>query len=259
MKIRDQDLRDLTGDRESPGGTSPGNCPEPESWVRLAADEITGKEREELLLHLESCSDCSAEMRVALSLRRLTQGLEAGVAETESPQEASRLVAGEPEPSEPLGSPEPMRPATPMPPRGVRPPRSWWPQLAAAAVVVLMAVGGLQLWRINTDEADPGRPGGERLREAGGVVTPASGSVLERAPTNLAWPPEVGATAYRVTLFTSGAEPLWSSEAVTGTEISVPAEVRERMEAGGAYFWIVEVEGSVRRGRLGPFELSLEP
>ncbi|MDY7092309.1 MAG: hypothetical protein SX243_04970 [Acidobacteriota bacterium] len=255
MKIRDQDLRDLAGDAPSPG-----ECPQPEAWVRLAAEEITGKEREELLLHLESCADCSAEMRVALSLRRLTEGLESEVAAAESPEEAS--ASEPPEASEvpdPYGSREPLRPATPMPPRGVRAPRRWWPQLAAAAVVVLMAVGGLQLWRVNTGDVDPGPPGGERLREATGAVTPAPGSVLEQAPSTLSWPPEVGATAYRVTLFASDAEPLWTSEAVAVSEISLPAAVQERLEAGGAYFWIVEVEGSVRRGRLGPYELSLEP
>lgn len=256
MKMRDQDLRDLAS-QEPP----PAECPEPEVWVQLALGEITGKEREELLLHLEDCSDCSAEMRVALSLRRLTEGAESSQEASESPDEAS---ANAPASSGPYGAPEPLRPATPMLPRGVRAPRSWWPQLAAAAVVLLMAVGGLQLWRVNTGVVEPGvddagPAGSERLREAGGAVTPASGSVLESAPATFAWPSELGATAYRVTLFASDAEPLWVSEAVTASEVEVPAAVRARLQPGGAYFWTVEVEGSVRRGRLGPYELSLEP
>jgi hypothetical protein len=89
------------------------------------------------------------------------------------------------------------------------------------------------------------------------AAVPADGVVLETAPTELSWPPELGARGYRVKLFQGDGQPAWESETLAAASTPVPGAVREQVAAGGSWYWTVEVEGPAQRRRLGPFWFRL--
>jgi hypothetical protein len=89
------------------------------------------------------------------------------------------------------------------------------------------------------------------------AAAPADGAVFETPPDTLSWPPELGARGYRVKLFRGDGQPAWESTTVVAASLAVPADVRERMAAGGSWYWTVEVEGPAQRRRLGPFWFRL--
>lgn len=241
MKTDDPSLRRLFLHEEPPA-----ECPPVADLVRLAAGELEPERREAILEHLETCSLCAQEVRVARSLDAFSERLSERLSErfSDLPEsDGADLGAA----SEPL----------PGPGRPVQRVRGWWAGLAAAALVVL-AVGTLELWRHDLREVGEGTAG-ERVRAAEEQVSPPAGAALPAAPATFRWPPQVGASAYRVTLFDAAAEPLWHSPSTVSATVALPPEVGTSLEPGGAYFWIVDVEGDVRQTRLGPYELRLEP
>jgi hypothetical protein len=93
----------------------------------------------------------------------------------------------------------------------------------------------------------------------GDRVVPAPDLELTEAPTHLAWPPQAGATGYRVVIFDARAERLWESPLLVGPELDVPPEARAVLRTGATYLWLVEVEGQAARRELGPYRFTLSP
>ena len=237
MKTDDQSLGKLFLDQEPPGH----ECPPAADLVRLVAGELGEERREAILEHLESCSLCAQEVRVARSLEGFSEHLAERLDET---TEASEAEA------------DPDRGGTVR--SGPWTTRAWWPAAAAAAMIVLL-LGAFQLWRVDTPTQVPdGGTGSEQVRAPAEEVSPAAGARLAVAPEKLRWPAQVGATGYRVTLYDASAQPLWQSSTGIGTELELPADTLARLAPGGDYFWVVDVAGDVRRTRLGPFEFHLE-
>jgi hypothetical protein len=95
------------------------------------------------------------------------------------------------------------------------------------------------------------------LAEEGARVTPPSGSELASAPAQFEWPPRPGAAGYRVQLFDASGAEVWRSERLTVPRVELPPPERDKIRAGGAYFWRVEVDGSPEKMFLGPFTFQL--
>ncbi|HKF44801.1 MAG TPA: hypothetical protein VKJ00_07815 [Thermoanaerobaculia bacterium] len=136
--------------------------------------------------------------------------------------------------------------------RESRPARSARLRWAAAAAVLVAAVGAALLWR--SSDREEGFRG--RAREGPGV-TPAEGSNLAGPPDAFAWPPRPGAEGYSVRLFAAGGDRLWEADAGTALRVELPQAMRSRLKPGEAYFWSVEVRMPTGAERLGPFSFTL--
>jgi len=120
--------------------------------------------------------------------------------------------------------------------------RAW---LGAGLVAAL--VGAVGLFPL----LERGRVGDERGGQV--AVQPADGIVLEAAPWELRWPPQLGARRYRVKLFGADGTPVWESGPETEPRAVLPPEMRGGLRPGGSWYWTVELEGPVQRRRMGPF------
>ncbi len=80
---------------------------------------------------------------------------------------------------------------------------------------------------------------------------------MSDSPRLFNWPDQAGAVGYRLRIFDAGAELLWSSGQLDQSTCRLPVEIARRLSAGRSYSWTVEVEGSVQRGELGPFDFLL--
>lgn len=127
-----------------------------------------------------------------------------------------------------------------------RVPRAAW---AAAAAVAVVALTGA-LWLGSGREERPAADSARRAAPAA-AVQPAADAVLDRPPESFAWPRHAGATGYRVRLYDEAAVLIWESPEVSTA--SVPLADPPPLEAGGAFFWTVEVGGPAARARLGPY------
>jgi hypothetical protein len=139
--------------------------------------------------------------------------------------------------------------------RRLSPPRRARPWAVAAGIAVLVAATLTWLLLV----PPPGREGGpEVLRGDATTVRPADGATLASPPTELSWPPQTGATGYRVEIRSAAGADVYRSDLRDGTSLTLPTDVVADLEPG-AYFWVVEVEGPVARPRLGPFWWTLAP
>lgn len=133
------------------------------------------------------------------------------------------------------------------------PGRRRWFALAAAAVLAVAALGILLLRQVPEIES---AERGSAPRAAG--LTPPDAAALNEPPAHFAWPATAGAEGYRLKLFRDSGDILWESDRFGATQIELPPDRRALLERGRSYFWVVEVEGSLERTRLGPFTFRVE-
>ena len=84
------------------------------------------------------------------------------------------------------------------------------------------------------------------------AVSPAPDAVLEAPPEELRWPADPRQGGYRVRIFDAGGELLLERSVAGATgSLRLEEDERVRLEAGAAYFWVVDAEtGSSER--IGP-------
>ncbi len=121
----------------------------------------------------------------------------------------------------------------------------------AAAAVLLAAAGALILQRSERPvDALRGKP-------PAAAVEPADGRTLAEPPSTLRWPAQPEAEGCRVRLFASSGDTLWDADARNLDRIELPQAVRTRIQAGGSYYWTVEVRLPLGRQRLGPYSFTI--
>lgn len=128
--------------------------------------------------------------------------------------------------------------------------RRWIPLAAAAAAI---AVIGLLIGRARGPAPSVERGRAERIA---GLV-PADGAELPEAPARFAWPPSERAEAYRLRIYRDSGDAVWTSAPTVVPSVELPGEARTRLAGGGAYYWVIEVEGSADVSRLGPFSFRV--
>jgi len=131
--------------------------------------------------------------------------------------------------------------AHPMP-RTSRRLQAWWPLLAAAAALVIVA----GLWRVQ-------RPVCEATLNANLHVEPKRGSITSSAiaatvtdkALGASWSPAPDARTYRVRLLASDGQLLFERE-ISDTSIVIPTDSLTRPEPGGSIYWQVEALNDLR-------------
>jgi hypothetical protein len=194
-----------------------------EVFERLMTGQLTAFERSGVLRHLDECAECSRIYDGLTELERGARAFDHGVpaagAETRT-----------------------------------RPRRVAWVGLAAAAA---MAVTVLLPWRawLATSAAPPV----DTLRGGAALAGPELVAPVGRvaAVPRFTWDPVSDALSYRVELYDSDAEPLWTSPGTTQPEMAWPPAV---VAAPGLYYWrvVATVDGGVETliSGLEPFELT---
>jgi hypothetical protein len=130
--------------------------------------------------------------------------------------------------------------------------RRWIPLAAAAAAI---AVIGLLLARSPASSPSAERGRAERVP---GLV-PADGAELADPPARFAWPPSERAEAYRLKIYRDSGDAAWAGAATAAPFLELPPDARARLSAGGAYYWVIEVESSSGTSRLGPYSFRIAP
>jgi hypothetical protein len=127
--------------------------------------------------------------------------------------------------------------------------RRW---MSVAAVAAVLAIVGVLLAR------GPGQaPSAERGSVArDSAVVPNDGEVLLEPPSRLQWPSRSEAETYRAKLYRDSGELVWDSGTMSAASTELPADVRNRLETG-AYYWVVETEGSRGPERSGPYSFRV--
>jgi hypothetical protein len=204
------------------------DCPTADQLFAFATGAAGAPERERLADHVAGCGACAEEVRLIRSLEPWSEGL------------ARRLGEA---------------------PRSIRPARSRWFRrpsvgLALAAVLALAVVGGELLTRAHRVPVPD--DSGVRGSSAEPSVSPPPDAVLQQPPERFAWPLQPGATSYRLRLFDEEASLLWESPAVAQPGADFPETESAVLRPGASYFWVVEVEGQVRRRQLGPWWFRVE-
>ena len=198
----------------SPGSSA---CPGDETLAALAVGELAGEERERVVDHLVGCRRCVESYQTLRELHR----------------EASQ--------SKPIAAP-------------MTPGRGRWARSALAVAALALAALGLSYWVGVVPISEPSDLA-MQLRNSVAIereITPVDGAIGP-APLFLAWPPQVGATGYRVVLFDAAAESIWESDVSSEVRLSLPEAVVSALRAGESYFWVVRTRGLAERSELGPF------
>ncbi len=205
------------------GARAGGACLSDEVVQRAARGELESDERDKVIDHLISCSDCAEAVQVVRSLNGW-----------------AREAAGE----------KIRRRIVPFEKR----------RLLAFAAVALLAVATGIVWETQRRGVAP-RPEVLRGPDASQPtveLSPRDGEKLHEPPQTLSVlvPPDPG-SRYVTTLFDSDLAPIWRSEESGSLVFEVPALVRNGLKVGRCYHWrVAEVQGS--SGRTWPlwsFEL----
>ena len=126
-----------------------------------------------------------------------------------------------------------------------------WVTVAAA---VLMAVGlSWMLWR--RPVVDSVYRGVEPTIR----VSPSSGAVLDRAPTELRWMAAELVESYQVVLYDFESTQIWESPRVREPVITLPRAVLDRLQPGRRYYWRVVYWRGIERQPSALFQFQVAP
>jgi hypothetical protein len=230
-------------------------CPPPESWLEEELAARTPEERRLLEAHAAHCPACAAERDLA---RDFDAGAEAaGVRAEDVAFVVSRLEAASPVRTRESARVVPFRaPRQAAPPPQAAPPLAApsrmrdWRRLAAAAVVILAAGLGFQLFRPAAPPLPAPQSGG--VVRGGEVEAVSPLGEVAGIPAELRWTPRPGASSYRVRLSAVDDTVLWEAT-VTAPPARLPAEVIRTLHRAVVYVWSVEALGPAGE-RLGASE-----
>ncbi len=204
-------------------------CPAPEAILALVRREGEEDGRLALLDHVMACAECRSEFELLRAIERA--GNKAGVPEVQAP-EAVAAVSGQDRPARVVGHIAWRR---------------WAPLLAAAAVVLVVALGpGRQLWQ---RAPEPVRGGVESF----GLIAPAEAGSATSSVAFL-WHSSPEAERYTLEVLTGGGAVVLSRTTTdTAATVTLPANL-----APGDYRWWVTAtapDGSTTRSGLRALRL----
>jgi hypothetical protein len=219
-------------------------CPPPEAWLEEELAARTPEERRRLEAHAAHCPACAAE-------RDLARDFDAGAAGV--PAEDVAFVVSRLETASPVRVRDGARVVPFRAPQRTAPVPSRsrdWRRLAAAAVVILAAGLGFQLFRPSAPPLPAPQTGG--VVRGGEVEAVSPVGEVAGLPAELRWMPRPGASSYRVRLSTVDDTVLWETT-VPAPPARLPAEVVRTLHRAVVYVWSVEALGPAGE-RLGASE-----
>ncbi len=187
-------------------------CPTPEAILGLVQRQGDEEQRLSVLDHVMACAACRQEFELLRAIQR------AGVqAATEARTPETVAVGGAP--GRVVGH--------------IRW-RGWAPIAAAAAVVLVLALGpGRRLWQPG---AEPVRGGGESLA----LVAPADAAMPSGAPLAFVWHRVPGAERYTLELLTGGGVLALSR---TTTDTTLTLSLPPNLAPGDYRWWVIATAG----------------
>lgn len=207
-----------------PAGERCEDCPDPGRLWAAVRLELPAEERRRIVQHLAVCTACAEDWRVTWKLSQEQQG-------TEAPSNGE-LIPG---------------PWTRI--------QEAWPQVAAAALVVLAVGTGGFVFHKAPESSFRGHS--EQTAQQAEGVTP-DGAVLPRDEFVLRWPATEGAE-YELLVMTESGVRLATKSGLRESEFRVPLEKLGEVPSGTQLHWHVTVFGGVERERvLGPFSTVIE-
>jgi hypothetical protein len=221
-------------------------CPPPEAWLQEELADRTPEERRRLEAHAAHCPACAAE-------RDLARDFDAGAAGVRAEDVAfvvSRLEAASPVQTRESARVVPFRPVRQTAPQATPSRMRDWRRLAAAAVVILAAGLGFQLFRPAAPPLPTPQSGG--VVRGGEVEAVSPLGEVAAIPGELRWTPRPGASSYRVRLSAVDDTVLWEAT-VPAPPARLPAEVVRTLHRAVIYIWSVEALGPAGE-RLGVSE-----
>ncbi len=186
-----------------------GACPAPEAILALVRRQGDEEQRLARLDHVMACAACRNEFELLRAIERAGAQAEQGETRT-----ADTVAVGA------------------APGRGVGHItwRRWAPIAAAAAVVLVLALGpGRRLWEPGTE---PVRGGGESVA----LVAPADAAMPSDAPLAFVWHRAPGAERYTLELLTGGGV-LALSRTTADTALTVP--LPPNLAPGDYRWWVI--------------------
>lgn len=200
-----------------PAGERCEDCPDPGRLWAAVRLELPAEERRRIVQHLAVCTACAEDWRVTWKLSQEQQG-------TEAPSNGE-LIPG---------------PWTRI--------QEAWPQVAAAALVVLAVGTGGFVFHKAPESSFRGHS--EQTAQQAEGVTP-DGAVLPRDEFVLRWPATEGAQ-YKLVVMTEDGETLEEGRELQEAEFHVPPEVLQDCPSGSTILWQVEVADPVKGTELSP-------
>jgi len=207
MKTNDRELKRAYREFiQNTSATRTKDCPAPEEIWSLFAGRRSRKRKGRMMDHITTCSSCFREFEAFLEISRAEGNL---IDELQS-RFRSRL-------------------------RKVPGPMAW--RYATAFLIVIAIVAAAML---STKWLGPTKRPEERGRLSGQLrlLAPGQEPAL-RAPLLFRWEGAARSEYYIVEIFADSLLPFWKSAQLTGTSYELPSPVKEKMERGKSYFWML--------------------
>jgi len=207
MKTTERELKRAYREyiQNSPGPRTE-DCPAPGEIWSLFAGETPGKRKAGMVEHITACSSCFREFEAFLEMSRAEENL-----------------ANE------------VRPHLPSQMRAAPLPLVWRYVTAFLALIVILAAAMLSTkWLGLTKRPEErGRLSGQ-LR----LLSPGPRPTL-RVPLIFRWEEVARPEYYIIEIFDDSLLPFWKSPQLTGFSYELPSPVKEKMERGKSYFWML--------------------
>jgi hypothetical protein len=231
MRIDRDSLRDLfQGYVDSKRPPCRRNCPPSTAMAGSFEPSASVRDKKRIIDHISACSYCRDEFMLLVELRR---------AEAEPLAEEGEALPSELRPKITKG-------------KGPRHPLLW--QYASVLIGLGLAFTSFIVLVQRKELSEIRRTSG------GGILTlaPEIDQALS-GPIVFRWLADPDAEYYVMELFDRALLPVWVSEKIHGTQMSIPPEVRSRLEYGQAYFWMISAyaqEAVIKESRLARFSIS---
>lgn len=240
MKLTEAELKELYRRRTARLVRGPAECLTEELLRRAAARVLTQDERERVIHHLRSCSDCAREYRIVHSSKEWAWQVAPAFGQS---AETVKSQGWSPGPLAAFWNTIMSAPA--------------WRSGALAAVVVIAVGASLIVWRATHPV---GRPAPVERGRAGLAmkVDPPDRALLNEVPWRLSWSEVKSAESYQVALYDFELTTVWESPQLKATSVQIPDSIRARFANGRPVYWRVIISSGIelRQSDLFQFQLA---
>jgi hypothetical protein len=242
MNLTEAELKELYQRRSARSTLGRAECLSEELLRRAAARELTRDEREGVIHHLRTCSDCAQQYRIIHSSRQWASQVAPILVDNSAAAKAAPTRSGR---DIPLAAVWSKIVATPK------------RQAVTFAIVVVIALGGsLIVWQAARPlrQSAPIERGGHGLAMK---VEPPDRAQLSEAPQQLSWSEVKGAESYQVELYDFELTPIWESPPVNTTSVEIPDPIRAGLQKGRPVYWRVIISSGIERRQSELFQFVL--